>query len=632
MKQQQITVGRMQKNQLQVLSNSTVAELLDQLYKSNGSQEQFLLNTLTAQCLLGGADGGAILRMDRESSVQVLALYPRFEKDMSSPDWLTKAVGFGREALSSNRVVLKSLNQSVRADDKSTKAHVLMVPQALADIDKSVAAFFIATDDKKVLDMCSQKLQLSMGILSCSQKSPAQRNLQQNCIRLQKSLETLSAVNQQKRFTSAVMAFCNEVAAQWQCERVSLGFLKGRYVQLKAMSHTEDFSRKMKVVQDIESAMEESLDQDTEILSPAPKESAYISRAADALSNRYGPLVVLSLPLRLDGKVLAVLTLERPAEKAFNPDEIEAVRLACELCTARLYDLYEYDRWFGAAIAARSRKIAAAVVGPTHTWIKLTAILLCAAVIFLIFGKGQYRAEAPFLLEATVQQVIPAPFDGDIETVNVEVSDEVEADTTILGSLDTAELYLNLATAKAEKAGHLKEAAAYMSKDDIPQNHIALAKADQVDAQIKLLEYQISQANLVSPISGVVVRGDLKRKIGAPVKVGDVLFEVCPLESLRAQLLVPEDRIYDIEVGQEGYLATASYPGQRIKFTVERINPIAEVVNQRNVFKVRVTLLETYDWMRPGMEGVAKVSIGERKYAWIWSRKIVNWMRMKLWL
>jgi multidrug resistance efflux pump len=235
------------------------------------------------------------------------------------------------------------------------------------------------------------------------------------------------------------------------------------------------------------------------------------------------------------------------------------------------------------------------------------------------------------VLEATVQQVIPAPFDGYIETVNVEVSDSVEADTTILGSLDTAELNLNLATARAEKAGYLKKANAYMDDGDIAQSQVARAEADQVDAQIKLLEYQINQADLVSPISGVVVKGDLKREIGAPVKVGDVLFEVCPLESLRAQLLVSEDQIYDIKVGQEGYLATASYPGQRIKFTVERISPIAEVVNQRNVFKVRVALHETYDWMRPGMEGVAKVSIGERKYAWIWSRKIVNWVRMKLW-
>jgi hypothetical protein len=111
-----------------------------------------------------------------------------------------------------------------------------------------------------------------------------------------------------------------------------------------------------------------------------------------------------------------------------------------------------------------------------------------------------------------------------------------------------------------------------------------------------------------------------------------VLFEVCPLESLRAQLHGPEDQIFDIEVGQRGELATASYPGRRIEFLVERINPIAEVENERNIFKVRVQLLDTYPWMRPGMEGVAKVSIGKRRYAWIWSRKVVNWIRMKFWL
>ncbi len=171
-----------------------------------------------------------------------------------------------------------------------------------------------------------------------------------------------------------------------------------------------------------------------------------------------------------------------------------------------------------------------------------------------------------------------------------------------------------------------------MRDGETAQAQIAQANADKIQAQIELLEYQIGQASLVSPIGGVVVKGDLKREIGAPVKVGDILFEVCPLESLRAQLMVPEDAIYDIKVGQEGYLATASYPGERIKFVVERINPIAEVVNQRNVFKVRVQLLETRSWMRPGMEGVAKVSVGKRRYVWIWTRKIVNWIRMKLWL
>jgi multidrug resistance efflux pump len=271
-------------------------------------------------------------------------------------------------------------------------------------------------------------------------------------------------------------------------------------------------------------------------------------------------------------------------------------------------------------------------VGPKHTWIKLIAILCFAAILFLIFAKGQFRPDAPFVLEATYQQVVPAPFDGYIKHVDVEVGDMVEGGSSILGGLDTAELRLSLAAAKAEKASYLKQASAAMRDAETAQAQIAQANADKVQAQIELLEYRIGQAGLVSPIGGVVVKGDLKRQIGAPVKVGDVLFEVCPLESLRAQLMVPEDEIYDIKIGQEGYLATASYPGHRIKFEVERINPIAEVVNQRNIFKVRVQLLDTHTWMRPGMEGVAKVEVGKRRYVWIWTRKIVNWVRMKLWL
>jgi len=607
-------------------------DLVDRLKKTNANPAQFLTDLLAAQCFLGQADCGAVLRAGQNNDVEVLSLYPQLKRNANAPDWLTRSVGFARDVLSSNKMLVRSLDGSGQQGDRAKQSHIVILPFSLAGIDKAVVAFVVKSGNKADLDTRSQKLQLSMALLGSSGVKSAQQNWKERCKRLQRAMETLSAVNEQEKFTSAAMAFCNEVASQWQCERVSIGFLKGRYVQLKAMSHTESFSRKMQIVQDIESAMEECLDQDVEILSPAPKEAAYVSRAADKLSERYGPLNILSYPLRRNGEVLAVLTLERPADKAFSPDEIETIRLACELCTPRLADLYEYGRWIGATIAVKARNSLAGLVGPKHTWMKLIAILCFAAILFLIFAKGQFRPDAPFVLEATYQQVIPAPFDGYIKNVDVEVGDMVEGGSSVLGGLDTAELRLSLAAAKAEKASYLKQASAAMRDGETAQAQIAQANADKIQAQIELLEFQIGQAGLVSPIGGVVVKGDLKRQIGAPVQVGDVLFEVCPLESLRAQLMVPEDTIYDIKVGQEGYLATASYPGERIKFVVERINPIAEVVNQRNVFKVRVQLLETHSWMRPGMEGIAKVSVGKRRYVWIWTRKIVNWIRMKLWL
>jgi len=123
-----------------------------------------------------------------------------------------------------------------------------------------------------------------------------------------------------------------------------------------------------------------------------------------------------------------------------------------------------------------------------------------------------------------------------------------------------------------------------------------------------------------------------------------VLFRVAPLADLRAELSVEEDQIADVlealaraeNQGRrlKGELSTVSHPDKRIEFVVERINPVAEVVENRNVFKVRVRLVnvEGEQWLRPGMEGVARISIDRRRYAWIWTRKLINWVRMELWL
>ncbi len=341
---------------------------------------------------------------------------------------------------------------------------------------------------------------------------------------------------------------------------------------------------------------------------------------------------LLSLPLRHESKPCAVVTLERRGGEPFTPDEVEAIRLTCDLCAPRLMNLHRYDRWFGARAADRVRGLLAIAVGPQYTWAKAAAVLAFAFLVFVVFVRGWYRVKAPFVLEAVSQYKIAAPFDGFIKNVELEVGDSIEKDLTPLAELDTAELRLQLAAARAEQMGYLKQADAAMRDGKTAEAQIAQANADRALAQIDLLTWRIERAHILSPVTGTLVTGDLKRQIGAPVQTGQILFEVAPLDSLRAQLYIPEDEVFDLVVGQEGRLATATYPGRYIRFVVERINPAAEVVNNRNVFKVRARLLETRPWMRPGMEGVAKVTVAKRAYAWIWSRKVVNWIRMKLWI
>jgi biotin carboxyl carrier protein len=613
-------------------SRLTTVEIMDRLGQFDGPPEQFVLYLLAVQCQVAQARCGALLRAGAQGKPEVLAVFPQLEQGAPSPVWLALCVEAAPETFSTGKTTIKSILGSDSLYGQPAERHLILVPLKRGPAVWGVAAYLLETTSAAALAERCERLEITVSLISLYEMRLTLVRRQADLRRMRLAMETLAAVNVPERFTGAAMAMCNEVAARWQCDRVGLGFLKGRYVQLKGLSHTEKFSRKMRLVQDIEAAMEECLDQDVEVAVPADPEATFVSRAARELSMRHGPTCVLSLPLRRGGDVVAVLTCERPPDRPFAPEDVESLRLACDLCTARLANLYEHDRWFGARLIAAGRRGLALAVGPKHTWLKVAAVAALVAILYVCFAKGEYRAEAPFVLQASERLVIPAPFDGEIATVSVRPGHELKKGETVLMTLDTALIDLRIAAAKYEMVDYQKQAAAAMRDGKTAEEQMAQAQVDKTQAQIKLLEYQKRKATIISPITGTVLTGDLKQNIGAAVKQGDVLFEVAPLQSLEAELYVPEDQIADVKENQEGELATASYPGIRVPFTVERISPVAEVVKERNVFKVRVKLSRVEPWMRPGLEGVAKVDLGRANYAWIWTHRMVKWIQMTFWL
>ena len=626
-----MTINRTDTSEADRQVPETTADIIERLGSFDGPPEAFLANLLAAQCRIGGAESGAVLRGGLGRSVELIALYPPQPPGGVQPAWLTLAVEAISEVLMNGKTAVKPLHVASELYGQPARRHLILVPLKGVQSTRGLAAFVVETRDPAILATVAQRLELTISLLDLYEMRLLLQNRQMDLRRLRLAMETVAAINEHDRFQGLAMALTNELAARWRCDRVGLGFLKGRYVHLRAMSHTEKFSRKMKVVQDIEAAMEECLDQDVEVTYPAAEDATFVSRAAAELSRRHGPSSVLSVPLRHTGKVVAVLTLER-GKAPFALDEAESIRLTADLVTPRLVGLEEHGRWFGARAALGLRRGLAAVVGPKHTWIKVAAIVILGVALFSVFGKGEYRVEAPFVLEPIEQQVVPAPFDGYLATVLKEPGEEVVGGRTVLATLETAELALRLGEAKAEQAAYVKQADAAASLDKTAEAQIARAQAAKVAAQIELLEYQIAHARIVSPTSGVITAGDLKRQIGAPVKTGDTLFEVAPLESLRAEVSVSQDDVADLRVGQRGELATTGDPGRRVGFEVERINPMSEISERKNVFKVRVRLDARPEGMRPGMEGLAKVDVEPQPYIYIWTRTLVNWVRMKLWL
>jgi len=623
----------MSPEEVSIRQEPTAGDLVERLVRFEGAPQEFLRYLLAVQCRLASAAAGVILRAGQNGDLQIIAIYPPPERAGTPPAWVAQAGEAAGGVLANGKSAIVPVYGAEDMYGAPPKQHLILLPiryTGRSDV-RGVNAFLLRQSEAAALQASRERLELSNSLLSLYEMRLMLQRRDADMVRLRNALEVASAANQHDRFRAAAMEVCNEFAARWGCHRVSLGFLRGRGIKLTAISHTENFARKMQLVQDLEEAMEECLDQDVEVIHPAPTEATYVSRASARLSERQGPSAVCSFPLRRGEDVVAVLTAERSKDQPFDDDTVESMRLTTDLVTARLVGLHEQDRWFGAKAARSVRKGAAAFVGPKHTWAKLLAIGIAAVIAFMIFAKGEYTVKAPFVLASQQRRVVSAAFDGILESVEVKLGEKVTKGQ-LLGKLEATELELALISAESEVLAYTKEADTYMREEDFARADMARAQARKAQSQADILADRKARASMRAPMDGYVVVGDLEREIGAPVKKGQVLWEIAPVRQLRAELSVDEKDVHHLRGTPTGELATAGEPAQHVGFEIENISPIAESEEGKNTFKVRVRLTDPPFWMIPGMSGVAHVSIGPRRYAWIWTHRVINWIRLKLWL
>ena len=438
-------------------------------------------------------------------------------------------------------------------------------------------------------------------------------------------------VNEATRFLPAALAFCNGIATRFRSDRVSLGWIEGGYVKLRAISRTEHFDRQMAAAQMLEAAMEECVDQDEEILWPEPDGVTTVARDHERFAAEQKSGNIASVPLRLDGNVIAVLTCERQAA-SYDAPELQQIRLACDQVTRRLSELQHYDRWFGARWKAWSREYFSQWLGPEHTWSKVTAIFVVMVLAALFLVRVTYRVDGNFILRSDEAEYLTAPFDGYIDRVYVRAGDRVTNGEALL-SLNRSELLLEEAAALADVARYSRLAQKDQAANDIADMRIDDAQAKQAQAQLDLVRYRLDNAVIKSTFDGVVVEGDLRERIGSPVKQGDELFKVARIDTLYAEAEIPERDVEEIIGKSKGEIAFVTQPKLKYPVAVQIIEPAAITKKDGNVFLVRLQFEhDPENWWRPGMTGLCKIFTEKRTLFWILTHRTVDFLRMKLWM
>lgn len=474
------------------------------------------------------------------------------------------------------------------------------------------------------------RLNLVADVPAAFQQNLAAQKTKHDVERFAAVLDLNVPVNEATQFLPAALAFCNGIATRFRCDRASLGWLEGGYVKLRSISRTEQFDRQMAAAQAMEAMMEECVDQDEEILWPAPEGVTTVARDHEKFAEDQKSGNIASLPLRLDGKVVAVLSCER-RDAAFSAPELQQIRLACDQVTRRLSELKHYDRWFGARWAAQTRDYLGGWLGPEHTWTKVTAIFIVLALAALFLVRVNYRVEGNFILRSDEAEYLTAPFDGYIDQVYVRPGDYVTNGEALL-TLNRSELLLEQSGALADVTRYTRESEKARAANDIADMRIDDALAQQAQARLDMVRYRLTNAVIKPAFNGVVVEGDLRERIGSPVKQGDALLKVARVNTLYAEADISESDVKEILGKRKGEIAFVTQPKLEFPVTVQTIEPAAVTKKDGNVFLVRLQPDNgAQTWWRPGMTGLCKISAEKRTLFWILTHRTVDFLRMKLW-
>lgn len=440
-----------------------------------------------------------------------------------------------------------------------------------------------------------------------------------------------------KRFAEAATALAQQLASSLKCDRVSIGWLEKNGMEVVAASYVAEVHSRQETARLVAAAMEEAAEQGVRLVHPEPDQaSPHILLAHDELARRQG-YAICTVPLACDGRVVGALTLER-REREFTPAEAAHIERVAAMLAPSLNLKYENSlplwRRFAADTRARIDHLLKTDTPARKPFLIGVAgvFVLLAAVLLFPFAN---HVSAPARLEGAVQRVLTAPVDGYLHQVYVRPGDRVKQGQ-VLAELADQDMQVELRGLEAELAQQQNALISAQARGDRAEYSASQGRAEAARARLDLLQQQIERSHLRAPFDGVVIKGDLSQSIGAPVERGAELVTLAPATGYRVMIEAEETEVAEIRPGQTGRLVLAALPAQTLPLRVERVTPLASSEEGRHFFAVYATLERApqdgaLSALRPGMQGFAKIEVGNRPLLVDWVSRAANWTRLKLW-
>ncbi len=444
-------------------------------------------------------------------------------------------------------------------------------------------------------------------------------------------LKLMSAILSQPTAHGCAVETVNQLADNFKCERVSIGFRQKLLIRLQALSHVTHFDSRTQFVRKIEAAMEESADQHKAIIQHvASTQTPSTPPTPSNLAELPSGISVVSIPFTGASGVFGAITLESVNNRPFNNSSVKTFESIAQLISPILEIKLRDERSLRSHMIESMLDKVGSIFGTAFLKIKIILAAVFLLLVTLSMISGSHEVTAPSIIEGAVRQILVAPQDGYIKQTLVRAGDDVVKGQDI-ALLDDQNLQLELQKWLGEKNQYEKKFQSALARSERTQLGILKAQLAQVDAEIQKVNEAIERLHIKAPFDGVIVSGDLSQSLGSPVRTGQLLYEVAPLEQYRVVLEVNEFDIGALELDKPGSLIVAAFPDSPLALSIDQVVPLAVNSSSGNFFRVEASLEKPSALLRPGMRGVARVAAGEHKLIWILTHALIDRIRLWTW-
>jgi multidrug efflux pump subunit AcrA (membrane-fusion protein) len=260
------------------------------------------------------------------------------------------------------------------------------------------------------------------------------------------------------------------------------------------------------------------------------------------------------------------------------------------------------------------------------------AVAVALAAMFLPL---QHRPKFEAEIEPQLRRYVAVPFDAVLRECRVQPGDVVHRGQ-VLATLEGRELRWRRDALQADYDRAVKRRDAAQATRAFAKLQLARLEIERLRVELELIDHQLSQLQLTSPVDGMILSGDLTRTEGAPLDKGQTLLEVAPVAELIVEVAIPDARINWVRPDARAELRLDA-TGQRCWSTrISRIHPRSELRDEQNVFIAECALPAEPSPsgagpLRPGMKGRVRVDCGARPLGWILFHRPLESLRSLWW-